>query len=1482
MQGLIYGQKKPALTRRSSSKREIASWAEETYKGIKMLGDILSGDAERRSTAMAQRRKEVDEKTREAKVHIENLRKWNPGKEFKDVESVPDAVEVIRRVLEGIGYRAGDKVALPLTRVELNQAGNGYNVSSPGKQGAYWFKRYHSTLDEAIETMVLAGKLSRGDMDAEIPQRQYSIRGIGEAHQEPTGKYVVMYFAKNGYDLKEVVFGSKEKADVFAKERNGKVVAQQRRINEYDSYQVVVINPLTGNNHTLKDGFGTRLEASAWLEENTDEVNGMALEAIHKETGTKGEPRAHFYVTSTYSHGKMVYCVVENDRGNPWPEVKDFSSHKEAESWLKDNIGRLEAERKQRKEAERAVVYYNTSGERIGEDYRNGNDATPESFSEAFGFRGVQFGNWTNAADRQTALNQAYDALMDLAHILNVPALALSLDGELGLAFGARGGGRASAHYEPVEVVINLTKTQGAGALAHEWWHALDNYLSRRAGVTMGYASHRNGIDKMSATVKVAVENLLSKIDKSGYAKRSRDKGDYWGRGTEVMARLFESWVAWKMGKSGKLSPFLSAGINPKSQELYQALNYLAYSATEKRRAEREGREPAIMSKEEFYETPESLSGYPYPTESELAEFAPQVDALFSALSNREGESGSMAGEPRRRYRGGQMAGKSLFDWAEENVREQRHEVATDEQSAAAEEANGAIDEYAAAYKEYVEATARLEKGLVEAGANEEEAAAIREQMESNANMAVEARERLRESLKEYYVRENTPEDAEQIARDMSGRVEAEVGVRLNKEQVLRDILGKGTAEKASAETVETEGKHVTTGGGNISYNAVGHLPEAKVGEFAYVERQFSRTGEFLFTGNEVIRDRGDVAYIFRSLENYSVENVFAVFVKDGRGHILHIGMGGPLASYADMGAVRAGYDAFGADEIYLVHNHPSGVMKASAQDRNLIRKLEAAFEGKVKTEGIIMDTTSGRYVTFDGNNKTEVAERPREGGESAAEVMRFDGVERYGEDKGLTVIRSSEDVARFVSERRLGNGDKVSYMVLSNNNEIIGNFHTDYGSLEADGLADEMASVATKFGGTSVIVYGNVGLKGASRLGAEVGRKSLNGVRLLDALEITNGLNRSALDQGMMSEGVAAYGSEVREPMVSGRGREEFDAMRYRTGWDKSMESRNAIVEETNKRFNEELQQQIDGTLPEGHVYQLGTPSEVLLSAGVPNLPIQLSAQRLKVKATEYGHNFDLGEIQNLVKELQSPMAVFVYGNKGKMQNIIVGIESNGNQFIVGLSLNPIVQGRALEINSIRNVFPKKNAEWLNWISQGKLLYADKQKIQALIDKQRTNLADVEYLDLEDVAKIVNNFENPTLDDDKIVRYRDGDESSAEAKSSHAEKLAKKFNTPIQVVTDPKELTSDNAEQQRRMRKSKGFYDPATGKVVVVLPNNANVEDVAETVFHEVVAHKGLREMLGDENYEAFCDEVYDHLKDDLKEGILNIPNQLLRFSPD
>lgn len=119
---------------------------------------------------------------------------------------------------------------------------------------------------------------------------------------------------------------------------------------------------------------------------------------------------------------------------------------------------------------------------RTGNDYRGGKDVGAEDFRKAFGFRGVEFGNWADQKDRQASLNHAYDALHDMADALGIPPQAVGLNGQLGMAFGARGKGRAAAHYETARAVINLTKTSGAGSAAHEWAHALDDYFGKATG----------------------------------------------------------------------------------------------------------------------------------------------------------------------------------------------------------------------------------------------------------------------------------------------------------------------------------------------------------------------------------------------------------------------------------------------------------------------------------------------------------------------------------------------------------------------------------------------------------------------------------------------------------------------------------------------------------------------------------------------------------------------------------------------------------------------------------------------------------------------------------------------------------------------------------------------------------------------------------------------------------------------------------------
>ena len=119
---------------------------------------------------------------------------------------------------------------------------------------------------------------------------------------------------------------------------------------------------------------------------------------------------------------------------------------------------------------------------RTGPDYRNGAEITGQHYLDTFGFRGGEFGNWMNQNDRQASLNMGLEALKDLAAALQVSDKDIAYQGTLAIAFGARGSGNAAAHYEPLRKVINLTKMHGAGSLAHEWWHGLDDNQGTKKG----------------------------------------------------------------------------------------------------------------------------------------------------------------------------------------------------------------------------------------------------------------------------------------------------------------------------------------------------------------------------------------------------------------------------------------------------------------------------------------------------------------------------------------------------------------------------------------------------------------------------------------------------------------------------------------------------------------------------------------------------------------------------------------------------------------------------------------------------------------------------------------------------------------------------------------------------------------------------------------------------------------------------------------
>jgi len=116
--------------------------------------------------------------------------------------------------------------------------------------------------------------------------------------------------------------------------------------------------------------------------------------------------------------------------------------------------------------------------ERVGG--RNVSVKSTEELKKAFNFRDIQTGSYVQSdpVSAKWHIDNLASGFADLCDVLGIRDDQVSLNGRLALAVGARGHGKALAHYEPVERVINITKFKGGGSLGHEWFHSFDNMIA--------------------------------------------------------------------------------------------------------------------------------------------------------------------------------------------------------------------------------------------------------------------------------------------------------------------------------------------------------------------------------------------------------------------------------------------------------------------------------------------------------------------------------------------------------------------------------------------------------------------------------------------------------------------------------------------------------------------------------------------------------------------------------------------------------------------------------------------------------------------------------------------------------------------------------------------------------------------------------------------------------------------------------------------
>ena len=144
--------------------------------------------------------------------------------------------------------------------------------------------------------------------------------------------------------------------------------------------------------------------------------------------------------------------------------------------------------------------------------------------------------------------------------------------------------------------------------------------------------------------------------------------------------------------------------------------------------------------------------------------------------------------------------------------------------------------------------------------------------------------------------------------------------------------------------------------------------------------------------------------------------------------------------------------------------------------------------------------------------------------------------------------------------------------------------------------------------------------------------------------------------------------------------------------------------------------------------------------------------------------------------------------------------------------------------------------------------------------------------------------IDNTVLPDDGTKFRTDYGESNYPTSSveNHVEKVAQKTGAKVNMVSSVDETTNKAAKAAiEEGRKITGWYDEKTGEVHLYMPNIHDRYTAEKTIWHEVVGHKGMRELFGDERFDKFLREVWYDLDKPENAALKKLVDEERKFNP-
>lgn len=336
--------------------------------------------------------------------------------------------------------------------------------------------------------------------------------------------------------------------------------------------------------------------------------------------------------------------------------------------------------------------------------------------------------------------------------------------------------------------------------------------------------------------------------------------------------------------------------------------------------------------------------------------------------------------------------------------------------------------------------------------------------------------------------------------------------------------------------------------------------------------------------------------------------------------------------------------------------------------------------------------------------------------------------------------------------------------------------------------------------------------------------------------------------------------------------------------------EHQNEDLKAVNERFNEQLDEFVLDNADKIN-FDLGTPSEKLLLAGVADRPIRLHGSKVAKKMKKHG--FAIEELRDLPRAVANPIAVFDNLGREGNRSVLTELRTVNGNFLVTIDLG---KGTEADFDIVSSVFGKRRDSVAGWINKGYMRYVDKEKALNYLHLSAPIAEASDKAELSSATKVVKDFVNPQLSEENNFREGKGELSDdmlsylndpmaqmmgkprgtkkqraqfAERErgrmQAHAEKLVERLHLPnVEIVTDASQL-------EGKQRTAKGFYNKRTGKITIVLPNHGSTADVEQTLLHEAVAHYGLRQLFG-EHFDDFLDMVYRNAEEGIRRKIAEV----------